>query len=874
MAASLHQVQSSQPAESSSSTSRTGHFTMSPLSQEFRAESPSLIPSESKNDQMTDFLKYIETPSGATQSTGARDIFKAGQRRLRQFAQRPRKNLDPKSKAEETARQLMALQEGGFLPPHVSLSPKIGPKSSQKKSLDSSRSSARSISNLSFKSTSRRDVESIGQPWLTDSLEKKHKPEPQASHLSSLNLQELTSLVEAAVSGPAQPDDVDPPPYRQAEIPESVLRANQSQKESSHEPSNQTKRRMDCIKEGGTAASGPGSGVSVPCPTVNSGKRAKSNRDEFQSTKNQDTDSPRSSTESKASRPGPASTDTQNASAQPPPSLKLFPDTLPSRVSSKGAWRISTGRLQGPSVSLPLSPGQQAMVETGAGCTEMETDAAIKEQQSNVTQNNPNKEAPGEPEGEGVESSKSELPKKTCRRPSSLPMCAIDAFPLPAPMRPLPSLPELSPAVTVHERNVSAQPASTRLMLNGGKRPTLETKDKSAGVSSSMPEPSSLVRTGPTRAERLMSQKRDASTVRLYLNGLEPSQEGNEEEERPSRALTPDIEGSKNGGDMADAPKRVDDQLNSNKRCQRILASEPPSPPPLSPPPMNPARHSTGQTGGRQFRSASKRLNSPLPEDLDSRTRLNTADGVQRSGSVRSSSTQDRLAKEKSLKVGSESPLPSSDDDCTGGSRRSRPTTGRRRRPRPTSLTFREQATSRPRSAKKSLSGHKIPLTPRDYRPHSLEGYSPDSYYSQSTNQSRNSQNTRQSAQIIEALEERITHLERQNKILQAALLAALDVGTKQSLESVLGGLTTPPATATVTLGTGRSFSSETSTSASTTHRKQYLRRSKKPPFRPESWIASPGSSRRGSYETDDVQELEDMIEDLDLEWMSEKSED
>ncbi|OJK02019.1 hypothetical protein ASPACDRAFT_40841 [Aspergillus aculeatus ATCC 16872] len=838
---------------------------MSPLSQEVRAESPALMPSDSKSDQMTDFLKYIETPSGAPQSTGARDIFRAGQRRLRQLAQRPRKNLDPQSKAEETARQLMALQEGGFLPSHVALSPKLAPKrSSHKQSLDSSRSSSRSITNLSFKSSSRRDVESIGQPWLSDPLEKKDKPDTQASHPSSLDLRELTSMVEAAVSCPTQPDDIDPPPYRPVEISEqSASRSNDNRTSTLNPPSDQNTRRMECIEEGDTAASRP----DTDAPS--------------QLTKGQSADSRRSSTESKASASGPVLASTQSTQTQPHPTLKLFPDTLPPRVSSKGAWRISGGRPAAPGGVLPLAPAQRAMIEPVSECTKSEADSTSTEQQPSTAPDNQNKETSGELQGkEGTDSSKSEPPKKSCRRPSSLPMCAIDAFPIPAPMRPLPSLPELGPAVTVHERTMSARPASsTRLMLVG-KRSTAENdieindeiNGEPAGSAPNAPGPNTLVRTGPSRAERVTLKKRDVTTGRLYLKGLDPPEEGNEEEQ-PADALTPEPETSRDDKNISNARKNIEHQPDCNTRYQRIVASEPPSPPPRSPPPMNPARHSTGQAG-RQFSASANKWDQVLSEELELQSKLNKTIGVQRSGSVHSSSTQERLAKEKSLKVRSESPLPSSDDDCTGASRRTRPAAGRRRRSRPTPLAFMEQATNRPRSAKKSLSGHKIPLTPRDYRLHGFEGHSPESYHSQRTNQSQESRDARQSTQIIEALEERITHLERQNKILQAALLAALDVGTKQSLETVLGGLTTPPATATP--GTGRSFSSGASTSVSTRARKSYSRRSKKPPFRPESWIASPGSSRRGSYGTDDsanVQELEDMMEDFDLDWMSEKSE-
>ena len=132
---------------------------------------------------------------GASHGNGARDMLKAGQRRLRQLAMRQKKPMDPKTKAEQTSLQLLALEQEGFLPVRRPPPKKTGPKSS----IDSTLSSTRSASSLSFRSSSRRDVENIGQPWLVDPLERCDSLGSRAQ-LSSLDFRDLTSLVEAAMT--------------------------------------------------------------------------------------------------------------------------------------------------------------------------------------------------------------------------------------------------------------------------------------------------------------------------------------------------------------------------------------------------------------------------------------------------------------------------------------------------------------------------------------------------------------------------------------------------------------------------------------------------------------------------------------------------
>jgi hypothetical protein len=159
------------------------------------------------NEDITELHRFLQSPSTtpASQVTGARELLKAGQRRLRQLAQLQWKPTDPKTKAEEASRHLLVLQQEGFL----SL-----PASAAKKSLDSVMSGSRSASSFGFRSSSQRDVEKIGQPWLENPLEVSATQHIKSPEPSPLDLGNLTSMVEAAVSFPFHFDDAYPPPYQ------------------------------------------------------------------------------------------------------------------------------------------------------------------------------------------------------------------------------------------------------------------------------------------------------------------------------------------------------------------------------------------------------------------------------------------------------------------------------------------------------------------------------------------------------------------------------------------------------------------------------------------------------------------------------------
>ncbi|OJJ69922.1 hypothetical protein ASPBRDRAFT_645339 [Aspergillus brasiliensis CBS 101740] len=887
---------------SSLNTSRSA-YTMSSLVHEPRQSRDTMQSSEHldlRDENATDFAKFIESQGPITGSTGAREMLKAGQRRLRQLAQRPKKSNDPRTKAEESARQLLALQEGGFLPTNISVPAGAPPpkRSSHKKSLDSSRSSSRSISNLSFMANSRRDVESIGQPWLTDPLEKRDKPEVRTNHLSALDLRELTSLVEAAVTIPPRFDDANPPPYQPPtpakDAKETAQRGSQdsalavtvtdttsgSKEQQSLEPSLEPNGVTNLnIHDDSSGEKIP---ETKPLDNVPTDGKA-SDKDLSGLKPDEGAKSPGLVIDSEAAnKPATSSSGSSSTStSQTTPSLKLFPDTMPPRNSSKGAWRISNARPLALNRPLPAShDSEHDSTDSKKECPQPTDSTTVKDgcgaqEVSETTQSTTSVDV-GKPDGEplaGVASEKNSQ-KKGSRRPSSLPMCTIDAFPLPAPMRPLPSLPESTAANGAHNRSGSSRSAPlARLVLDERNQASHAHDELAKSGTTVMSNPLPLVRAGQSRAERVHALKmRDMSASRLYLKDSETLREEEEDQSPKNVKELEEVMTQERGEALAPKPES-EKPANRNMRYQRKVASDPPSPPPLSPPPSKPSRHQISQSIGKRYCSTPLTGSAVLARDSEPQLLPGYRDApVRRSSSTRSvTSSHERARKEQDTVSRSDIPIPSSDDECTSASARqeqARPTSGRRRRMRPAPLTMNEHRSQKMRATRRSSD---YCLSPGSHRTRASGRASPQSHHTQSSYYSRDSRSSHHDT--IKALEGRIAHLERQNKILQAALMAALDVG---NVESLLGGSATSLSTSASTPATGRSFSSTNSSSLDESivdDRRRSRRR--QPPYRPTSWIASPVSSRRGSYDTEDsenVRELEDMIEDFDMDWMSERS--
>jgi hypothetical protein len=75
-------------------------------------------------------------------------------------------------------------------------------------------------------------VESIGQPWLEGTLERLNTRETEGIRLSSLDLRDLTSLIEASLSE-SQFEDVTPPPYQSSTLSNNLSRDGRSLQEHS-----------------------------------------------------------------------------------------------------------------------------------------------------------------------------------------------------------------------------------------------------------------------------------------------------------------------------------------------------------------------------------------------------------------------------------------------------------------------------------------------------------------------------------------------------------------------------------------------------------------------------------------------------------------
>lgn len=176
-----------------------------------------------KDSDVADLIRCLQSPSAATvtsasasaaasasasslltttSASGARDMFKAGHRRLRQLAQRQRKDIDP-SKADEEARQLSALHREGLLP-SASQAPTLRRSPAKRKSAESS--PAHSALTTHHQSNSRRDVERIGQPWLADPLERCMLDTLSSTgRLSSLDLGDLAAFMDTAALDEPEP---------------------------------------------------------------------------------------------------------------------------------------------------------------------------------------------------------------------------------------------------------------------------------------------------------------------------------------------------------------------------------------------------------------------------------------------------------------------------------------------------------------------------------------------------------------------------------------------------------------------------------------------------------------------------------------------
>lgn len=703
-------------------------------------------------------------------------MFKAGHRRLRQLAQRQKKDpADPETKAEEDRQQLSALQREGLLSASA-----VKKSHAKKGSVDSTPSDSKSVSHASCKSSSRRDVERIGQPWLADPLERcMADPLMSSGRVASLD---LSSYVDNNVVSESEVNEKKQLPFEPLTLPDFIASGRRDS----------AQQALDGLLEASNNDTGG--------PSNDADKESKpANPSESNTTQEKTT---------------PDSHSTAKPKPVPKNTLKLFPDPVPPRLSSKTAWRLSK--------VLPANPPQPrpqrlpTLSETSKSALPSPTAPHAKDR------------TPKEPRSAPAATSQFNVKKDKAsentdqssqdKRHSTLPMNAINAFPLPAPTRPLPSLPQSAATADAGRkapkkktrgaiRNVSSPvPDSSKPLAEPAGLP-----DRSAN--SATPE---RAQHDPSRAERV-----PASKVKEMAQHLDVA--ASETEKRSRSFGVPHSEESKDQ-EKQNARRSVE----VNQWVQREAVPGSPSLP------QNAPAHSYAHPSG-----------SPMLLSKHSEPMLAPAfregSQIHRSNSYREPIRNEKTDNEqRDHNLRSEYPIPSSDEE--GIARNPWPSQAQKKRRRakqhkPVDLNRPAQRVPR---IEKPTQPDSDSLSPQNNRSSRSFGRSSPSQYSQCTFHSHES-NT------FSVLEGRIAQLERQNKILQAALLAALDVGNKDSAESLLSGTV-------ASLLSVRSVSSKTTPASSFDERTESTRR--------ETWLDT--SSRRSSVSSNGV--------DMDFGWLSDKS--
>ncbi|CAG8890349.1 unnamed protein product [Penicillium egyptiacum] len=838
-------------------------------------------------------------------------------RRLLQFAQRPKKESPPRSKQEEQQRQIEALTRGGYLIPAVPPKESKGQKEAKRSKESLSLSLSRSLSK------SKKDVESIGQPWLQAKVDCNSRPTETRHCLGSLDLADFGSMVDVAVSLTSDLDDSVPPPYQPTDHtsqssafltssstadpnPQNITRPTSSLASTSHSYRNtsidEQIQRPASSAESSTRAD-PVSRITVDAPVGVDGTESKSKPSlDIQKRNQSDQSSVRNVT--------PLS-----------PTLKLFPDVTP-RKSSRGPWRNSSiPRYQmienttaspaspvpspriGPSDNEPKVPDDPRQSSDGF------IDAPVSEAEPKC----PGTLAPCATSS-AAQLSIEEAPKdsasrdETTIRPLSLSLGTLQAFPLPAPTRPLPSLPKAKCLPTTPDTNARSIRVSDSETLSSNLHSHSTTQlVEGQEIKSAIDSPCALDSRPVTTLGSLdtggsMADDEESLFTTSLSEHYQPTPEHCTPRGRVSSVRIPRMQKLPEsppsqcdakvleGQPLADSPvlghstlaksngKRaalkglhINSQV-SQKNLPFGLPSPPPTaslpsaPPPQQPPPPPPGR----KIGQRNYPAPSVAIlpsmrsmeahPAPVPYRGSALSRSNSSGSSLRHESFPETYQQSRPESR------AESPLPSSDDEVFGpeiDTKYSRREADNYQRIQPTRRGH-ETMDPRQMSSRNRLRYNPArPMTPQSRSIHSLEKTSsPQSQYSQSNHISRESQGSqhiRAAPQMDHYLEDRVANLERQNQILQAALMAALNAGVKNPLQ----GLSLDP--------------NMPSNSPHAPFAHQYPGRHTS---RPDSWVSSSRSSEHSGFETSSpyrggrasVKQLDNMIEDIESGWMSDKS--
>ncbi|KAJ5502751.1 hypothetical protein N7463_005625 [Penicillium fimorum] len=837
-------------------------------------------------------------------------------RRLLQFAQRQKKESTPRSREEEQRLQIEALTRGGFIIPDRP------PKESkaQKEAKRSKESVPPSLSRSLSKS--KKDVENIGQPWLQAKVDTSRRPNEARRRLASLDLDDFGSMVDVAVSLTSDLDDSMPPPYQPndqasprspSDIPTSSARVDPSPQDiirptSSLASTSNSYRNVSIdeqIQRPSTSTSAEPSIRADPVTRVAGNASLSVNATESQSRLSIDNQKRTPSEQSSLRNVTPLS-----------PTLKLFPNVAPPRKSSKGAWRNSSiPRYQtienntaspasppsnsraGPSDKVPEVPDEPHNSSNGS------IDSPIKEAEPKCSDvlapcSTTSAAAPS------IEKATKECESQESRtRPLSLSLGTLKAFPLPAPKRPLPSLPKAKCSPSPPDTNagsvraIGSGPSSSN--LHSPSATLIENKDiESAIASLGTLDPPPATAVGSVDAGESMADDEESLFTTSLSEHYQPTPEHCTPRGRVSSVRIPRMQelpenpSSQCHGEMSEGqpladspvlghhiPTKPNDkravlkelQINSHISRKNLpfglpspppTASLPSAPPPQHPPPGRKA----GQRKAPNVAVVSSMRNmeahpAPGPYRGSTISRSNSSGSSLRHESFPETYQQSRP------EYRPESPLPSSDDEVFGPGgniNHSRREGDKYQRIQPTRRGYETMDPRQISNSRLRYPNPARPMTPQSRSIHSIERTaSPHSQYSQSTHRSRgsqSSQNARAAPQIDHYLEDRVANLERQNQILQAALMAALNAGVKSPLD----GLNLDPTM-----------------SAGFPHAPFPHQYSGRHASRPDSWVSSSRSSEYSGFETSssshrdtraNVKQLDNMIEDIESGWLSDKS--
>lgn len=810
-------------------------------------------------------------------------------RRLLQFAQRPKKDASVRSKKEEQQRQIEALTREGYLIP-----PPLPKESKSQKEANQSKESL-SLSVSRSLSKSRRDVENIGQPWLQPRTE--GRIEPRNRRLASIDLDDFGSMVDVAVSLTTEFDDAVPPPYQPTEggpsqtssmelgigstgsaSPPTAVRPQSSIASTSHsyrnvsideqirqppttaQPSDvpATSRKSDIDSAAqpsqGTAVKTPPSQPRASCDSVR--------RDQS------DQSSVRNVTPSQ-------------------PTLRLFPDVAPPRKSSVGALKASAvPRYQiahsvAGSSSSKSSPKNRASDNTTEPSTtprkssDVFADVSAGGSEPNSTGALVPRADSTAPASVGAATEAPTSPSQVKTRRTSLSMGTLNSFPLPAPTRPLPSLPEVGrssgalpdtsvrPEVMPNSHSFSSLPNEKESVSGSPRthdsRPPTSLDSVGAGGSIADDEESLFAasisgQSKPTPG--LYTTRGRASSVRI-----------------PRVQDSPETPTREKGQPLADSPvlghgtptkphgKRVPTTLKINPQLARNnLPFGLPSPPPTASLPSAPPGLKSGQRSATAPHTA--KLSSMKSMEVPTGPGSYRNSMISRSDSSRSSLRNESFPdsyEDGQTQSRAQSAIASSDDEVFGPtestrSSRREPTKHKRLQ------TVRREHDSMDVNQSSSRSRLRFPQHSelQSHRNSSYESIPSPSNHSQMSHRSRESHNSRSHAPPTDHyLEDRVANLERQNQMLQAALMAALNASGKNPLEGL-------------NIDTNHTPSFQ---NAPYVH--QYAGRHSSR----DSWVSSCRSSEHSGFETSspkggraDVKQFDTMIEDIESGWMSDKS--